>query len=119
MQDPPAPDSLLEAVAKFLRERAAPALPPHEAYEAKVAANALDIVRRGLASGPAEAAELARLTALLDRDGTLEELTRDLAERLADGRIDLAAPGLAEHLRRTTREKVEVDQPGFLTPRSA
>lgn len=113
MQDPPSPESLLEAVAVFLRERAVPALPPHQAYEAKVAANAVDLVRRALAAGPAEAAEHERLRALLGRDGTLEALTRDLAERLADGRMDLRAPGLAEHLALTADEKIAVDQPGF------
>lgn len=113
MQDQPSPDSLLEAVAAFLRNEAAPALPPHEAYQARVAANAVDLVRRQLRAGPAEAAERERLVALLGEEGTLEDLTALLARRIEEGGIDLAAPELIEHLNRTTREKIAVDQPKF------
>lgn len=113
MQDPPSAESLLEAVAAWLRDTAAPALPPHAAFEARVAANAADIARRGLAAGPAEAQERARLAALLGREGAPEDLTRELAERIAAGAMDLDTPGLADHLWRTTLDKVAVDQPGF------
>lgn len=113
MQDQPTPDSLLEAVAAFLRDEAAPALPPHEAYQARVAANAVDLVRRQLRAGPAEAAERKRLVALLGEEGTLEDLTALLARRIETGGIDLAAPDLIDHLDRATREKIAVDQPKF------
>ncbi|MGM0583488.1 MAG: DUF6285 domain-containing protein [Pseudomonadota bacterium] len=113
MQDPPSAERLLEAVAAWLRDTAAPALPPHAAFEARVAANAADIVRRGLAGGPAEAQERARLVALLGREGATDELTRELAERIAAGEMGLDTPGLADHLWRTTLDKVAVDQPKF------
>lgn len=113
MQDPPPPASILEAVAAFLRDAAAPVLPPRAAFEARVAANALDIARRTLSAGPAEEAERARLAALLGREGTLDDLTRALCAALEAGEMDLFTPGLADHLLTTTREKVAVDQPGF------
>lgn len=119
MQDAPGPDSLLAAVAAFLREEAAPALPPHEAYQAKVAANAVDLVRRQLAAAGQAEEERARLVALLGREGALEDLTRALAEEIGAGRMDLSTPGLAEHLTRTTNEKIAVDQPRFGRPRPA
>lgn len=113
MQDAPPPESILDAVAAYLRDVAAPALPPHAAFEARVAANALDIVRRGLASGPEEASERARLAALVGRDGPLDDLTRELADRIRDGALTAEAPGLIDHLWRTILAKVAVDQPKF------
>jgi hypothetical protein len=113
MQDPPADADLLEAVAAWLRGTAAPALPPHAAFEARVAANAVDIARRGLSEAERAGAERARLKALLRREGSLEALTRELAERIRAGELGLDTPGLADHLWRTTLDKVAVDQPRF------
>jgi hypothetical protein len=114
MHQRPDPDDLLAAVSMYLREQALPQLPGHAAYLARVAANALDIVRRQLQLAPAaEAAELQRLSALLQRDGLLHELNRLLCERIAAGAIGLHTPGLAEHLWQTTLDKLAVDQPGY------
>lgn len=113
MQDPPGPESFLEAVAAFLRDTAAPALPPHAAFEARVAAAALDIVRREWGAGPAQAAERARLAALLGREGGLPDLTRALCAAIEAGTVGPDTPGLMDHLMRTTRDKLAVDQPGF------
>ncbi|MAS43194.1 MAG: hypothetical protein CML46_08415 [Rhodobacteraceae bacterium] len=113
MQDFPKPDAVLGAVIDWLRDVAVPNLPPHAAFEAKVAANALGLVARALDAGPAETAEHARLTALLGRDGGIEDLTAALSERIRSGEIDLATPGLADHLWTTTLDKLAVDQPKF------
>jgi hypothetical protein len=114
MHQRPDPDDLLEAVALYLREQALPELPGHAAYLARVAANALDIVRRQLQQAPrAEAAELRRLRQLLNGDGALAELNRRLCERIAAGEIGLHTPGLAEHLWQTTLDTLAVDQPGY------
>jgi hypothetical protein len=114
MQDLPAPDDLLAAVAAFLREQAAPRLQGQAAFHARVAANALDIVRRQQALAPvAEAEELMRLRALLHADGSLAELNMLLCRRIADGTLGFTAPGLLLHLWRTTLDKLAVDQPGY------
>jgi hypothetical protein len=114
MHQRPSPDDLLAAVAIYLREQALPQLPGHAAYLARVAANALDIVRRQLQQAPAaEAAEAQRLRALLQRDGPLDALNRQLCERIASGEIGLHTPGLAEHLWQTTLDTLAVDQPGY------
>jgi hypothetical protein len=114
MHQRPDPDDLLEAVALYLREQALPELPGHAAYLARVAANALDIVRRQLQQAPrAEAAELQRLRQLMNSDGALDELNRRLCERIAAGEIGLHTPGLAEHLWQTTLDTLAVDQPGY------
>ncbi len=115
MQDTPDPVDLLEAVSAFLRDEAMPALSGATAFRARVAANALDIVRRQIQLAPAaEQAELESLQALLDdRSGNLAELNRRLCEHIRAGRIDLFTPGLAAHLRRITLDKLAVDQPGY------
>jgi uncharacterized protein DUF6285 len=41
------------------------------------------------------------------------DLNRALAERIASGEIDLATPGLSEHLWQTTMAKLAVDQPNY------
>jgi hypothetical protein len=114
MQDLPAPDDLLAAVAAYLREHAAPQLHGQAAFHARVAANALDIVRRQLAQAPAaEADEQVRLRALLQTDGSLADLNALLCRRIADGTLGTATPGLLPHLWRTTLDKLAVDQPGY------
>ncbi len=46
-------------------------------------------------------------------DGSVTDLNRALAERIAKGEVDLATPGLAEHLWQTTMDKLAVDQPNY------
>jgi len=112
--DRPTLIELVSAVRDFVERRAAPALEGHAAFHARVAVNALAIVERQLRLGPEdEAAELARLRALLSRDGTLEELNRELCARIRSGALGLETPGLAEHLRATTLAKLAVDQPRY------
>jgi len=114
MHQRPDTDDLLQAVAIYLREQALPQLPGHAAYLARVAANALDIVRRQLQQAPAaDAAELQRLRRLLQRDGHLAGLNALLCQRIAAGDIGLHTPGLAEHLWQTTLDTLAVDQPGY------
>ena len=114
MQDSPTPSEILTAVAAFLRERVVAATDPHTAFHARVAARALELVRRqGELAQEGHAAELARLRALLGRDGTLEALNEALADALGAGEMDARTPGVADHLRATTLEKLAVDQPDY------
>ncbi len=70
MLDQPKPEEILEVVAKMLREQLIPQLPAAAAFHARVAANAIDLVRRQIATGEClERASLARLRALLGHDG--------------------------------------------------
>jgi hypothetical protein len=114
MQDEPTPTELIKAVADFLRNDIAPAIGGHSAFKMRVAINALDLVTRQLAlESSSDAAELARLTLLLGMQGSLGELNRALADRIADSEADLQTPGLAEHLWQTTMDKLAVDQPNY------
>ena len=114
MQDQPTAAELVEAVADFIRNHAMPQLQGHAAFHARVAANALDIVRRELEIAPAaNADEQKRLASLLGRDGSLEELNRDLCNRIENGTFSLETPGLADHLWATTLTKLAIDQPSY------
>jgi hypothetical protein len=114
MQDEPTPTELIKAVADFLREEITPVIKGHNAFKLRVGINALDLVTRQLALEPAsDAAEAARLKALLGVDGSLYDLNRTLAEHIASGNADLQTPGLAEHLWQTTLAKLAVDQPNY------
>ena len=114
MQDDPKPYELTKAVADFLRNDIAALVSGHQSFKLRVAINALDLVTRQLTlEQGSDAAELARLAALLGTQGSLLELNRLLAERIAKDEVDLATPGLSEHLWRTTIDKLAVDQPNY------
>jgi hypothetical protein len=114
MQDEPTPTELIKAVADFLRTEITPAIKGHNAFKLRVGINALDLVARQLAlEGPAGAGEAVRLKKLLGIDGSLMELNRVLAEKIARGELDLNTPGLKEHLWQTTMDKLAVDQPNY------
>jgi hypothetical protein len=118
MQDEPTPSELIKAVADFLRNELAPQTSGHGAFKLRVAINALDLVTRQLAlEGESDEAELARLSQLLGMDGSLPELNRALAGRIASGEADLTTPGVAEHLWQTTLAKLAVDQPNYASYR--
>ena len=120
MQDQPTPPEIIAAVARFLKEVVAPEAGPATSFQARVAANALEIVRRQLEQAPVgEAEELERLKAILGHDGALSELNAELSKRIADGTLDLATPGVADHLWATTLAKVAVDQPNYSGYRAA
>jgi hypothetical protein len=114
MQDEPTPTELINAVANFLRTEIAPMISGHNAFKLRVAGNALDLVARQLTLASAsDAAEMAGLQALLQTQGSLAELNRALADRIAAGEADLQTPGLADHLWQTTLAKLAVDQPNY------
>ena len=114
MQDEPTPIELLKAVADFLRNEITPAIKGHNAFKLRVGINALDLVTRQLTlADDGDAAEAARLKQLLGADGSLIELNRTLSDRIAKGEVDLATPGLSEHLWQTTMDKLAVDQPNY------
>jgi hypothetical protein len=116
MREQPSMLELIEAVARFLREEAAPQLEGRTGFHARVAANALDIVRREIATAPAAAAdETQRLAVLLGHEGDGDALNRELCERIAADGFDHDDPVLLDHLWRTTLDKVAVDQPKYAT----
>jgi hypothetical protein len=114
MQDEPTPAELIKAVADFLRDDIAPVISGHNAFKLRVSINALDLVTRQLAlEQGSDAAEAERLSQLLAMQGSLADLNRALADRIAQGEIGLDTPGLSDHLWQTTMAKLAVDQPNY------
>lgn len=113
---PPVAD-LLEALRAFIETEIMPAVAEDLRFRCRVAVNVLATVTRELALGPAaDAAERARLGALLGREAPLDELRRELAERIRDGRIDASRADVVEHLRHVLREALAINNPRWLPP---
>ena len=121
MHDAPSAKELIEAVKAFIDKTAAPQLTGHAAFHARVASNALATVLRELEIRPvAEAAEKARLEALLSATGeTAAELNAKLCDAIRTGQMDLSTTGLLAHLKSTTIAQLSVDQPGYSGLKSA
>ncbi|HEY9544957.1 MAG TPA: DUF6285 domain-containing protein [Solimonas sp.] len=91
-----------------------PQLEGKQRFELRVALNAFDIIERETVSaGAAAESERMRLVQLLDRDGTLVELRRELCLRLRDGRQRHDAPELLSALRAGVLARLAFDNPGF------
>lgn len=118
MLDQPTGADILAAVSRLLRDTLMPRLPPDLVFQARVAANAVDLVAREIELGaPVEHAARERLQALLGRDGSLPDLERELSQRIRAGDFDLDDPQFAEHLWQTTLDKMRIDQPGYASYR--
>jgi hypothetical protein len=118
MSRPSSIEGLLGAVGAFLRNDLAPGLQGPTAFNARVCANAIDLVIRELQfRTEKEAAEHARLSALLYAQGTLDELRETLCQRIAAGELDESSPVLREHLWLTVMAQLQIDQPGYSTYR--
>lgn len=114
-QDRPTASELLAAIADFLREEAIPALDkaePRLGFQMRVAVNSLAILEREARLGPAaDQREHDRLAKLLGRDGTLDELNRDLARQLRSGERDARDAELMAHLEATIADKIAIANP--------
>lgn len=89
MREQPDGAALLAMARDVLRKELLPLLPKERAYEVLMIANAMSIAERQLQYGEsAQNAELAALQALLQQQGSLAMLTRELAQRVRAGRHD-------------------------------
>ncbi len=116
----PTAAELIEAVREFVAGPVTAALSDQAAFHARVATNVLAMVERELDLGPAsDAAELARLEALLGCAGSLAELNAELARQIRDGALDRRRAEVLDHLRRTSRDKLSIANPRYLGGRPA
>lgn len=110
----PTAEELIEAVIRFIEEKAAPNLKDRDAFHARVAVNALGAVKREIAQGPkAEAAATQRLKSLLGKDGDFTTLNAELCERIRDGEITPTDPALLAHMKASIIDQVRIDQPQY------
>jgi hypothetical protein len=123
MQDRPSADELLAFIEAFLDEEIVPNVPGSRGFHARVAANAIRIVRRELEGEEvALAAEWESLGVLLGA-GTLPESSAALREALRDRNAELcekirAGEGereaVAAHVRATVAAKLRATDPALL-----
>jgi len=114
-QDRPTAAELLSAIADMLRDEAIPALDkidPRLGFQMRVAVNSLAILEREARLAPAaDRREHERLKQLLDRDGSLDELNRELARQLRAGERDERDAPLMTHLQATIADKIAIANP--------
>jgi len=110
MQDPPSPVIILGLAISHVRD----AREHSSAFATRLTIAALQLVKRALeVSSASEAAERARLQALLGEEGEAEQLNRRLCALIRSGALTGSSPGLASHLRATALEKLAIDQPSY------
>ena len=118
MIDAPHGADMLDAVARLLRDTLIPQLPADTVFQARVAANAVDLVAREMRlGGTAQTDATTRLKALLTLDASLPELEAELASRIHEGQVGADTPGLMDHLWATTLAKMAIDQPSYASYR--
>ena len=119
-EDRPTIKELIEAVREFLEIKISPAVDKHTAFHTRVAINVLKIIERELELGPGLGAEEhQRLKKLLNRDGSLKDLNKDLCLKIQEGKIDYNNPDLIDHLKKTTLGRLSIDNPKYSAYRKA
>ena len=109
--------TLLQAAADYLEAELLPTLAGYHRFQTRITVNVLRTVVRELQLGPAQReAGRERLAALLNHDGEPAALQAELAAAIADGRQPLDDPALVDHLRRTLREALAIDNPKWASP---
>ena len=100
-------DELLTALGEWNSGTVQPDLQGHDKFQSRVAGNALGIARRQAAWGPGfrDAAQ-ARL-------GAIGHDHEQLCTGLANGDIEITAPGIWNHLRLSALERLSIDQPKY------
>ncbi|HYV58907.1 MAG TPA: DUF6285 domain-containing protein [Acidimicrobiia bacterium] len=115
MQDRPTAVELLEAIREFLEQDVMPAVEGRVQFHSRVAINALGMLERELLRGPdLDAAERARLGALLGHDADVRTLMAELAARIRDGSLDDRRDEVVGAVRESVRVKLLVANPEYL-----
>ena len=115
MQDRPTAVELLDAIREFLEHDVMPAAEGRVQFHSRVAVNALGMLERELRLGPAlDAADRARLSALLGHDADLPALTAELAGRIRDGSLDDRRDEVISAVRESVRAKLVVSNPDYV-----
>jgi hypothetical protein len=127
MQDRPTHDELLAAIERFLRDEVMPNIGGARSFHARVAANALAIIRRELECEEEHLVKewdgLNTLLGTADRPQTLAGLREKIAARnedlcarirTGDEHSELFHDAVFGHVRQTVRDKLLVSNPGWM-----
>jgi hypothetical protein len=107
---------LLKAAVKYLENDLLPTLDGFHRFKTRVTANALNIVYRELAMREEqEVEERKRLVDLIGHDGDVEELSRELCDKIRSGAFDLDDPKMRDHVRQSLKDALEINNPKWLS----
>lgn len=116
----PVAEDVLGVVRDYLRDELAPLVPPYHQFQLRIVTKLLETVGRELELGAAfEQDELARLRALIGRDGPLAELNAELARQIRDGERPIDDARLLDHLCRSTEDALRINNPKWLAGSAA
>ncbi len=117
MSSVPTSATLLQATADYLEQELLPSPQGYHRFQTRIAVNVLrTVVREQMLHAPQAAAKQRRLAELLAHDGERVALEREMAADIAQGRIDIDAPGLVEHLRQTLADALAINNPKWISP---
>ena len=106
---------LLQAAVKYLEQELMPTLAGYHRFQTRVTTNAINIVRRELEMlEPQAASERERLAAILDHDGEVETLSRELAGQIRSGAIAIDDPAMRTHVRQSLADALKINNPKWL-----
>jgi Domain of unknown function (DUF6285) len=107
---------LLRAAVKYLENELLPSLDGYHRFKTRVTANALNIVYRELTLRvEQEVAERKRLVELLGHEGSVDELSSELCEKIRSGGFALDDPRMRDHVRQSLHDALEINNPKWLT----
>lgn len=110
----PRSDELLDALAMWI-ESIGPKLPGRDAFLARVAVNAVNLVKREQAKGAEmEQGQVERMAQILKHSGSYEALNEALCLAIRDGKIDPLDKNLLAHLRASAEEQIAIDNPKYV-----
>jgi Domain of unknown function (DUF6285) len=107
---------LVKAAVKYLENELLPTLDGYHRFKTRVTVNALNTVYRELTMRAAhEVEERKRLVDLLGHEGTVEELSGELCDKIREGGFKLDDEQLRAHIRQSLADALAINNPKWLT----
>ena len=114
MNNPPSKEELIISIINYIENDVISELKGQKRFHAHVAKNSLNIILRQLSlEEENNSKERKRLAEILKIDGDLKELNRILCEKINNDEINIKDNDLIDHLYKTTKEKLSIDQPNY------
>ena len=108
--------TLLQAATKYMEDELMPTLDGYHRFKTRVTINVLNTIRRELElRGAQSEAEHERLVAILDHEGDVETMSRELAERIRAGDFSLEDRRLRSHIKQSLSDALSIANPKWLT----
>jgi hypothetical protein len=110
----PKSEEILDALAMWI-ESVGPKLTGRDAFLARVAVNAVNLIKRENAAGQKmEDAQVERMAKLLKHQGSYDELNTELCMAIREGKIDPLDKALLALLRASAEEQIAIDNPKYV-----